>query len=1518
MAAMEIDSLPTAEPPSLKTNIISTAPVEDADSEDENDVLDTNDVAPTHESKRRRQHALFKTWMLQQAATDIQHGNQDKRSKHPEKEQLSISQIIGEQESEHIIDDPREYQLELFERAKQQNTIAVLDTGTGKTLIAVLLLRHIIEQELEDRLQGKPHRIAFFLVPAVNLVFQQQAVLKNNLNFEIARVYGAMGIDLWTKDRWDSLFSKHKVIVCTPEVLHLCLAHGFIRMDQINLLIFDEAHHAKQQHPYCKIMRDYFDQDLDSSLQPRVFGMTASPIDAKADEEMDVIQLAIELEATLHSTIATTSHLAPLTNYVHRPKEVKLQYSALPLPFHTSFCAEISNRYGHFHFLKKMSDRAAAINAHLGSWCADRYWHLALPEKIARKSDLHLERYTRRYDSPMNGAQNEDEVARMRELLNFVSSKPVPQPSGEGSISSKVEALHTCLMDFFSGPSDYKCIVFVRERHTATLLAELFNVIGGLHLKCGSLIGIGAIDLANPSSTLREQVLMLQRFRQGHLNCLFATSVAEEGLDVPSCNLIIRFDHCQTMIQYVQSRGRARHRNSTFVHMLESGNKEHAIMLEDNQRAENIMRSFCARLPEDRKLTGNEDFFTAEFQSGITSYRVSSSGAKLTASNAVVFLAHFVSTLPNSGNEPLRPQYAVQPTAGGFICEVVLPYCSPIRGMQGKPKRRKVLAKCSAAFYTCVELRQQGFLDDNLLPVYKDRLPVMRNAALALELKGHSRYTMKNKPNFWNHGQQPQVLYGLLVDFSAGLDQPHRPIVLLSRNRLQEFPEFPLYLNSGVPSQVVARPLDGVLDLDQETLELLTKFTLRIFKDIFNKTYEFEPAKMSYWTAPATQMDFTNVVTVASTLDWAAINEACIDEDYRWTTDMAPESMINKFLVDPFDGGKRYFTKQLAEGLRAFDPNPDHVKQDGSGPKVIETSVSLWRKSKMKANWNVDQPVYVADRVLHRRNMLAEVANKELEEKARCFVCPEPLRISRIAVDIAASCYALPAVVWRIESYLIAREAFQHLNLDATPSLALEALTKDSDATGEYGEDASQIRFQRGMGRNYERLEFLGDTFLKMATTIATYVKNPSDTEFDYHVKRMLQLCNQNLLNVALEIGLANSIRSQSFSRRTWYPEGIKLLEGKGHKNTGDNVLYHKLGEKTIADVSEAIIGASWLSHNKPGAWTPESWDNAVRAVTKLVKSEIHTMMEWHDYQKAYMIPEWQKQQPKAHELYTAEKVSHLHSYQFKNPRLLHAVFTHPSMPTAYESVKSYQQLEFLGDSLLDMACVSHLMYRYPDKDPGWLTEHKGAMVANKFLGALCVLLGFHPNLRHSTHGLGTQIKNYAEELADAKRVSGGAVDFWTTVNDPPKCLADVVEAYVGAMFLDSGFDYNQVQRFFDQHMLPYFEHMEIYDQFAHNHPVVRLHKLLGETLGCRGYRLFAEEEPAVDNGPARAYAALLVHDMVIAGDVSHSTRYGKARSADNALKELEGLSVSQFRAKYGCDCKAEDAVGAVEIGTAV
>lgn len=497
------------------------------------------------------------------------------------------------------------------------------------------------------------------------------------------------------------------------------------------------------------------------------------------------------------------------------------------------------------------------------------------------------------------------------------------------------------------------------------------------------------------------------------------------------------------------------------------------------------------------------------------------------------------------------------------------------------------------------------------------------------------------------------------------------------------------------------------------------------------------------------------------------------------------------------------------------------------------------------------------------------------------------------------------------------------MKLDIRPELALEAMTKDSDNTNEHDEE--QINFQAGMGNNYERLEFLGDCFLKLATTVSLYTLIPDKNEFDYHVERMCLICNKNLFNNALDTKLEEYIRSQQFDRRTWYPQGLTLKRGKKN-NTKNTRSVHALADKSIADVCEALIGASYLTAQKDHG----NFDMAIQAVTAVVKNKNHPMQAYTEYYAAYKMPDWQKAPATPMQLDMAKRVANKMGYQFKYPRLLRSAFMHPSYPRSYEHLPSYQRLEFLGDALLDMACVDYLFNRYPGADPQWLTEHKMAIVSNQFLGCLAVSLGFHRLMVAFNSLLTSQVADYVQditsalELARDQAVEAGkspddfARNYWVAARQPPKCLPDLVEAYVGAVFVDSGYDYDTVRDFFTTHVLPYFADMALYDAFASRHPVTFLASQLQERLRCSEWRLVVQEVP-IDGegeggedggdplGATQVAAGLIVHGKVWVHALAASGRYAKIAAAKKALRELEDAVPEEFRAKYGCTCELKD-----------
>ncbi|KAI1134348.1 hypothetical protein F5Y05DRAFT_398412 [Hypoxylon sp. FL0543] len=1448
-------------------------------------------------------------------------------------EEKSMYALVREAESEKIILSPREYQTELFERAKQKNIIAVLDTGTGKTLIAALLLRHTVEQELEDRNAGKPPRISIFLVDKVALVHQQYEVLKANLDHPVQRFHGDLRTSTLTRDFWQQKAGESMVIVCTAEIILSCLHHSFIKMEGINLLIFDEAHHTKKNHPYARIIKDFYASlEEGSQRRPRILGMTASPVDAKTD----VTSAAAKLEGLLHSEIATVVDISVFARAsINRPIEDLIEYSMPPEPFTTPLWQKLHRLVGHNEVLRRLFAYSKSSTAEMGRWCADRVWKLCLTEQEALKLEAKTERNFTSGKVQFPIAALDAERKAVREAYQVVANHPLPSPERNPfHLSSKVEALISALREHFNPVKD-KCIVFVEQRLTAMLLTDLLKQqsmdLPGI--KAGALLGTGS-DSGDLGMTLKDQFVTMHQFRNGDLNCIFATSVGEEGIDIPDCNMIIRFDLCKTMIQYIQSRGRARRKESKFFHMVEFTNHGQLQSVFDNEDSEARLRKFYNTLSEDRLLTGNDfkiDYFLSKEKSHRT-YTVPSTGAKLTYKSSLVILANFVSTLPRPLDAIYTPDYIVRSVGREFECEVLLPDTSPIKSAIGRRATNKQVAKCSAAFEICLQLKKKKYLDDYLQSTFTKKLPSMRNAHLAISSKKRSEYPMRTKPEIWDSRGIPERLFVTVLKMKSpeALGRPSRPLAILTRYPLPHIAKFPLFFGPQRTSDVECVSLPSAMETTFEEIEQVTLFTLRIFDDVFSKEYRSEPEKMPYFLAPLIHthhFDFSSATDdIRAVIDWDCLTMLQNAARYLDLENQPDEFFKERFVIDPHDGSRKFYTVQRRKDLKPTDPQlPGLPKRQGgkkgerTAPKDIwNFSISLWSRARAKLTVRDDLPVIEADYIPLRRNLLDELDRPEVA-RTKCYLVFETLKLSVLPVDIVVMAYNLPAIIYRLETGIIVLEACKSLSLSIRPDLALEAMTKDSDNTEELSEE--QVNVQRGMGKNYERLEFLGDSFLKMSTTIALFSQIPDSNEFQYHVDRMLLICNKNLFNNALDLKLEESIRSKGFNRRIWYPDGLELLRGKqntsilGRKGVGKGV--HTLADKSIADVCEALIGASYLTTYEQG-----SFDLAIQAVTKFVNHKHHKMMKYEDYYAAYQIPEWQSAEPTAVQREVARQIAEKLGYKFTYPRLLRSAFMHPSYGTIYERIPNYQRLEFLGDSLLDMVCVDFLFHRYPSADPQWLTEHKMAMVSNQFLGCLCVSLGLQKHMLSMTAGLQKEITEYVAAITQARKAAeeeaesanlgraSYARNFWVEVQRPPKALPDIVEAYIGAVFVDSKYDYGQVQRFFDAHMRPYFEDMHIYDTFANRHPVTFLANMLQLHFRCADWRLMIQEI-AVEGAPlghAQVLCGVMIHGRVREHATAASGRYAKIAAANKIIGTLQHMGVDEYKREFGCGCSPEEA----------
>ena len=131
-----------------------------------------------------------------------------------------------------------------------------------------------------------------------------------------------MGVDSWDRLKWENEFNTNNVLVMTAKIFRDLLFKSFILLSQVNLLIFDECHHAKKNNPYRQIMQCFSDNP--PHLLPKVMGLTASIVNGKVKPNKIESEIQ-ELECTLRST-CETSQDKDVEKYATKPEELVLVY----------------------------------------------------------------------------------------------------------------------------------------------------------------------------------------------------------------------------------------------------------------------------------------------------------------------------------------------------------------------------------------------------------------------------------------------------------------------------------------------------------------------------------------------------------------------------------------------------------------------------------------------------------------------------------------------------------------------------------------------------------------------------------------------------------------------------------------------------------------------------------------------------------------------------------------------------------------------------------------------------------------------------------------------------------------------------------------------------------------------------------------------------------------------------------------------------------------------------------------
>lgn len=192
-------------------------------------------------------------------------------------------------------------------------------------------------------------------------------------------------------------------------------------------------------------------------------------------------------------------------------------YPKLREPSPTPLFQLLAEKFRGLAVLEPVFQFAWRATSELGAWCADYVWTYALAQDVIP----HLQnKISRGSGSDEESAESiEKNIQRVQDAANIVNTYKIKDPREPGQLNPKVELLLRQLTQHFSKPGGQKCIVFTRRRNTAKILGHLCKILNIPNLRSGVLVGARNHDVTG-TVTLRDQFLILIKFRQGEINCL--------------------------------------------------------------------------------------------------------------------------------------------------------------------------------------------------------------------------------------------------------------------------------------------------------------------------------------------------------------------------------------------------------------------------------------------------------------------------------------------------------------------------------------------------------------------------------------------------------------------------------------------------------------------------------------------------------------------------------------------------------------------------------------------------------------------------------------------------------------------------------------------------------------------------------------------------------------------------------------------------------------------------------------
>ncbi|KAI1895310.1 hypothetical protein AGOR_G00104970 [Albula goreensis] len=986
-----------------------------------------------------------------------------------------------------------------------------LKNSNWKTFIAVLLTKELSHQIRGDfRESGKR---TIFLVNAASSVIQQAATVRTHSDLQVGEYTSFETIFSWPEEKWNQEMIENQVLVMTCHIFLHVLENGVLPLSKINLLVFDECHLAIMDHPYRKIMK----LCEGCPCSPRILGLTASILNGKCDpseleEKIQNLERILKSNAETATDLVVLDRYASQPREVVLDCGPYLDKSGLcarllseldeALNFlnDCNISAHREDRDPTFISKQVLSDCRAVLTV-LGPWCADKVAGIMVrelqkyikheQEDLNRKFLLFTDTILRKIhalcEEHFSPASLDlkfvtPKVIRLLEILHeykpferqqFESVEWYNNRNQDNYVSwsdsedededEEIEVKEKPEANFPSPFTNILCgIIFVERRYTAVVLNRLIKEAGkqdpelayiSSNFITGHSIGKNQPRNKQMEVEFRKQEEVLRKFRAHETNLLIATSIVEEGVDIPKCNLVVRFDLPTEYRSYVQSKGRARAPVSNYI-MLADTERTKAFEedLKTYKAIEKILRNKCSKSPESSEFEVEP---VLDDDNILPPYvlRSEDGGPRVTINTAIGHVNRYCARLPSDPFTHLAPKCkTVELCDGLYRSTLYLPINSPLRvPVTGPPMNCARLAEKAVALLCCEKLHKIGELDDHLMPVGKETVKYEEE----LDLHDEEETNVPGRPGSTKRRQcypkaipeclrdsypvpeQSCYLYVIGMVLTTPLpdelnfrrrklyppEDTTRCFGILTAKPIPRIPHFPVYTRSGEVTISIELQKSG-FTLSASQLELITRLHQYIFSHILRlekPALEFKPteADSAYCVLPL------NVVEDSNTLDLdfkfmedIEKSEARIGIPNTQYTKQNPFTFKLEDYQDAviipryrnFDQPHRFYVADVYTDLTPLSkfPSPEY-----------ETFAEYYKTKYNLDLSNLNQPLLDVDHTSSRLNLLTP---RHLNQKGKALPLSsaekrkakwESLQNKQILVPELCAIHPIPASLWR-------------------------------------------------------------------------------------------------------------------------------------------------------------------------------------------------------------------------------------------------------------------------------------------------------------------------------------------------------------------------------------------------------------------------------------------------------------------------------------------------------------------------